>query len=348
MKTKNLVLTAFALILYMNTSSLFAKESSKVPQALALKESSNDKKDLIGSWEIDIPRSLIKLEEIFYKQKVENKDSKSTLSIDRVTADYLFFKNVKDELHYSIKVENLVYVYEMSSKVNKNKKESKNIWMELNLPVDNVIDELLFTNIEALVVQDKKHIPINLEEVMIKKLTVFPKKDSKLKNAKFNIKGNVFDGSIKANGVANPFVSSIPINLNLKLEDLSIDKLNPWLKKAASLKVEKGGVDVFVEFATVNGKIKGYVKFFTEDLELMNEWKDETNFFKNLKMSAFNFGLNLMERTDEDIISGKIKFEGNEDSIDIDFSELFETLVEHFFDGPLKRKYDKSIKLKSL
>jgi hypothetical protein len=319
-----------------------------VPQALALKESSNDKKDLIGSWEIDIPRSLIELKKILYKQEVKNDEPKSTVSIDRVIADYLFFRNVKDELHYSIKVVNLVYVYEMSSKVNKKEKESKKKWMELNLPIDNVIDELLFTNIETLVVQNNKHIPINLEEVMIKNLTVFPKKDSKLKNAKFNIKGNVFDGSIKANGVASPFVSSIPISLNLKLEDLSLDKLNPWLKKAGSLKVEKGDVDVFVEFATINGKIKGYVKFFTEDLELMNEWKDETNFFKNLKKSAYNLGLNLMERTDEDIISGKIKFEGDADSIDINYSELFGTLVEHFFDGPLKRKYDKGIKLKNL
>jgi|GEM_PF-7116501 len=348
MQTRKLALMTLILLLSIISNPLLANSSADVSKAMALKDNKHSKKDLIGSWKMDLPRSLIKLDNIFYEQELEKGVAKSVMSIEKVTADYLYYEDAKDELYYSVKVEDLVYVYEMSSKKKEEVKKERNIWMELSLPIDNVFKEILITNIEALVVQSDKIIPINLERLMINNFTVFPKEDSRLKKASFDFKGKIFDGLIDAIGVVRPFVSPAPVSLNLKIKNLSIEKLNPWLKQAASLSVEKGTVDVFVEFAAKEGKLKGYVKFFTQDLELMNEWKDNTSFFNNLKKSVYNFGINLMERTEEDIISGKIKFEGDADSIDIEYSTLFSTLIEHIFDGPLKRKYDKQVKLKDL
>lgn len=329
----------------ISLSFCFANSKTRVDNALRLQKNEQIDLPLIGSWEVDPFQSLLKLNNIYYRKEVSGEESGLALKINRIVADYLFYKDSKDELNYSTKIEGLVLVYELGT----NKEEPKEFsWFDLNLPIDNVFKELLFTDIEVIVISNKKEIPLHLERLMLKDFIVFPKKESENKFADFELNGHLFDGELSASGLANPFSSPVPLSLKLRLKGLSLDSLNPWLKKSASLDIEKGTVDVLVEFATKKGKLEGYIKFFTEDAELMNEWRENTSLFNSLKKSALNFGLNLMERTEKDVISGKIKFQGKADTVDIDYSSLLQTLIDHFFDGPLKRKYDKSISLKNL
>ena len=100
------------LILMVLPGTLIAEYLSKVPNAAEIQKAKVGDKKVIGSWNIDLVNSLLKLHNIFYDQKAEKGEAKSTIDVGRAIVDYLYYKDHKDELYYSMKINDLVYIYD--------------------------------------------------------------------------------------------------------------------------------------------------------------------------------------------------------------------------------------------
>lgn len=149
----------------------------------------------------------------------------------------------------------------------------------------------------------------------------------------------------------NPLLSPPQFMLEAEMKNLHLPELNPFLKNYATLDVERGRSELFVEAATARGRITGYVKPFIENLEVV-DFKKDLN-----EDSPIQFVWENIVGTVADVFkndgtqAARIPFSGNWKDPSVGLWSTIVSIFRHAFVQALRPKIEQSLNpavLKSL
>lgn len=142
--------------------------------------------------------------------------------------------------------------------------------------------------------------------------------------ASFQLQGKVLGNApLLISGRTNPYADSPTFELDLKLEQVQLKQLNPWLQVYANVNADNGSFALYSSSAAANRKFKGYVKPVLKDVEIVSI-KDDPNPLKKLWAVLVDGVATVFKNHPHDQLATKIPFSG---TIEDPKAGIFTTIV---------------------
>ncbi len=157
---------------------------------------------------------------------------------------------------------------------------------------------------------------------------------SKSKVADVNINGVVMnDAKLNLATSLDPFDTNLTFDGNIKMEALSIPKLNNYLKHYAKVDAEKGTISLFGQIDVKNGNSNGYIKPLVKDIKLLSIKGADANdsFIEKVREGAANLASKVLDNNKKDQLGSKIVFEGDINDPDIKILKSISTFLSNAF-----------------
>jgi hypothetical protein len=143
--------------------------------------------------------------------------------------------------------------------------------------------------------------------------------------ARFDLHGKVLGNApLEITGKMNPYASSPTFELDLKLEQVRLPELNPWLETYARINAGGGTFSLYSSSAAADRKFKGYVKPVLKDVQIVSVQKEDTNVLEKLWAGLVKVVAGIFKNHPHDQLATKIPFSG---SIDDPKAGVFTTIV---------------------
>ena len=155
------------------------------------------------------------------------------------------------------------------------------------------------------------------------------------------------DSNFRFTGKFNALADPMAFSLDADMKEFTLEKLNPFMLVYGPFTFARGKLSLYAETATKDGKIKGYVKPFLDDVKMV---KNEEQFI-SLKHGVFEFVLgatNLIFRSTDKEVATKIEFEGPLKSPDVNIWGAIKTAFKNGFGQPLDKGVEHSIGIKDV
>lgn len=157
----------------------------------------------------------------------------------------------------------------------------------------------------------------------------------------FHVKGKGSGtSSFKAIGSANLLADPLEWDVDAQMQGFTLSSMNRFLLKKVPLSFTKGNFDLYAEVKSEEGKIKGYVKPFIEDLDFMRtdeNFKGAKHWLVEVAGAVGNW---VLEAKRDDIIATKVPFSFDGKKFSVDSREAIGNVIEHGFDQELSPGVD--------
>ena len=143
--------------------------------------------------------------------------------------------------------------------------------------------------------------------------------------ARFQLQGQVLGNApLDISGRLNPYAPSPTFEIDLKLEQVKLPELNPWLQVYAKVNADAGTFSLYSSSAAADRKFKGYVKPVLKDVSIVSIKEQEANPLQKLWAGLVQLVANIFKNQPHDQLATKIPFSG---SIDDPKAGIFDTIV---------------------
>jgi hypothetical protein len=123
------------------------------------------------------------------------------------------------------------------------------------------------------------------------------------------------EGLLRVFAEIDPLSEPPEMSVDAQLTELPLPELNPLLEAYANLDAEAGRVEIFVEFASADGRFEGYVKPLIRDAEILNLDTDGS-FFGTLWEGVVEFAKNILENDETDRVGAEVPLTGELTAVD--------------------------------
>lgn len=168
--------------------------------------------------------------------------------------------------------------------------------------------------------------------------------------ASIEIRGDVFEGSMNFSMKLNPLAVQPTFDLNTRVENTNLVKLNEVFKVYGGFDVNKGIFNMYAEAAGKDGRFTGYVKPIVQGLDVVS-WRGQDKkdgFFQKLWETAVGGAAELLQNQKKDQLATKINFEGAVDSPETNTLEIVLLVLQNAFVKALSPSIEDQITLNKL
>ncbi len=167
--------------------------------------------------------------------------------------------------------------------------------------------------------------------------------------ARFQFTASVLDGgSAKVDGSVDPLAPKPTFDLNLRVENVQLPQVNPWLTRFIKADAESGEFELYTELAAADGKFKGYAKPVMRDVNIYASGEPERNPLKRLWEGLVDFAAEVLENREEDQVAARIPFTGTIERPDTDLLATIASVMRNAFVGAFARSLEGSISVRSV
>ena len=160
--------------------------------------------------------------------------------------------------------------------------------------------------------------------------------------------GSVYGGEASLHMKLNA-LSHIPVfEMKMELTAMDITNLNDFLQAYAKFDVKQGNISIYMEAATKDNVIKGYVKPIIHDLRVVNWEKDKGQPLKIAWEAVVGSVAWVFKNHGKDQQATKIDFEGNLKSPSISIWDIIGQVLYNAFVQALHPSLENSINLNSV
>jgi hypothetical protein len=176
-------------------------------------------------------------------------------------------------------------------------------------------------------------------------------KKSELLPATLHGDANVYGGIVQLNMRMNPLAENTTFDMDFKVIDAQLPRLNTFFQAYANADVKKGLFSMYMEAAAKEGNFVGYVKPFIRDLDVL-DWKGqdkEDNFLRKVWEGVVGLGGKIFENQKDDDVATKIPLSGSfGDGIKPNVISALVTVIQNAFFNSLKPAIDNEINLRKV
>jgi len=136
-------------------------------------------------------------------------------------------------------------------------------------------------------------------------------------------------GKLKMNGHMNFLKSSPTWSAEGEIKNFNLTEMNQFLYKKIPITFTKGWLDLYSELKTENSQIKGYIKPFIKDLDVIRsneKFKSAKHWFLEIVTAFANLSLESHQ-----VAATKIPFTYNSSGLHVQTSEAVANLIKHGF-----------------
>lgn len=155
-------------------------------------------------------------------------------------------------------------------------------------------------------------------------------------------------GRIRMDGKVNPYAKAPTFDVALRLNDLDLRQLNPYLRAYAKVDVERGNFSLDAELAAKEGRFNGYVKPFIEKLDVVRWGQEKESLPNKAWQAAVEAAGELFQDQSRDRTATRIPIEGRFDQPDIDVWSAVGNLIRNAFIEALQRGLEGSIDIEKV
>jgi len=150
-------------------------------------------------------------------------------------------------------------------------------------------------------------------------------------------------GKVKFSGKVDPYAEQPTFDAAIRLDNLDLRQLNPYLRAYTNVDVEKGLFSVDGEFAASEGQFRGYIKPFIDQLDVLR-WKEEGESLPNKAWQAVvELAGEILQDQDRERAATRVPFKGRFEQPDIDVWAAVGSLLRNAFVESLRRGLEGSI-----
>jgi hypothetical protein len=141
-------------------------------------------------------------------------------------------------------------------------------------------------------------------------------------------------------------LNKIPdVKANIRFRRADLTAFNDFVEAYGNFDLERGYLSVYSEVSAVDGYIKGYVKPFFDNVEIINWKKDkeEGGFFQAVWESIAGLFAESSENQPREQTASKVPFGGQMDKANVDVSRSIFNLLRHAFIQAFETEIDNQI-----
>lgn len=161
-------------------------------------------------------------------------------------------------------------------------------------------------------------------------------------------RAKAYEGTVSFNMKLNALAERATFDMNAEVKNTNLVLLNDFLKAYANIDVNKGNFGLYTEFASINGKYKGYVKPVIRNLDVLGPEDRSDKFFHKLWEGLVGGVSKILENRKKDQIATKVPIEGNFAGAETNITETIWELLRNAFIQALMPSIDHQISLRSV
>lgn len=167
--------------------------------------------------------------------------------------------------------------------------------------------------------------------------------------ARFHFDAQVLeDGKANVDGSIDPLALKPTFDLNLRVQNVQLPQVNPWLTRFIKADAEKGEFELYMELAAADGKFKGYAKPVMRDVNIYSSREPEKNPLKRLWEGIVDVAANILENREEDQVAARIPFSGTIENPNADLFATIGSVLRNAFVSAFARSLEGSISVRSV
>ena len=155
-------------------------------------------------------------------------------------------------------------------------------------------------------------------------------------------------GSAKVDGSIDPLAVKPTFDLNLRVKNVQLPQVNPWLTRFIKADAESGEFELYTELAAADGKFKGYAKPVMRDVNIYSSEEPERNPLKRLWEGLIDLAADIVENREEDQVAARIPFSGTIEKPDADLLATIGSVMRNAFVSAFARSLEGSISVRSV
>jgi hypothetical protein len=167
--------------------------------------------------------------------------------------------------------------------------------------------------------------------------------------ARFDFTAEVLEGGrATVNGSIDPLALKPTFDLNLRVENVQLPQVNPWLTRFIKADAEAGAFELYMELAAADDKFKGYAKPVMRDVNIYSSEEPERNPLKRLWEGLVDFAAEILENRETDQVAARIPFSGTIDNPQTDLLATIGSVMRNAFVSAFARSLEGSISVRSI
>ncbi|MBS0350266.1 MAG: DUF748 domain-containing protein [Proteobacteria bacterium] len=151
------------------------------------------------------------------------------------------------------------------------------------------------------------------------------------------------DADLSISGKFNLTSKTPAFQIKASLKELSLPKLNPFLKEYTKLKTEQGTFTLFFEAVAANGRIKGYAKPFVKNLVIAKQ--QDASLGQKIYEGAVSAANKILKNQEQKTTASQIKISGKIDDPDVSALYVLKYLLYHAFIQSLLPSVDNKVSM---
>ncbi|MCC6400362.1 MAG: DUF748 domain-containing protein [Flavobacteriales bacterium] len=139
------------------------------------------------------------------------------------------------------------------------------------------------------------------------------KNEEELLPAQVDATATLYGGALSFNMGLDPLSASSLFDMDLQLRDMDLPRVNELFQAYADFDVNKGRMSLFVELATKDGEITGYLKPVIKDLDVLGREDRHDNVFRKMWEGIVGTAATLLKNPRKEQVATKIPLNGRTD-----------------------------------
>jgi hypothetical protein len=172
--------------------------------------------------------------------------------------------------------------------------------------------------------------------------------DASLLPANIVADAGLYGGTLDFNMRLNPLADQPTFDMNAKLENTSLPKLNNFFKAYGKFDVHSGTMGLYTEMAAEDGKFVGYVKPVIKDLKILGAEDRKDNILQKLWEAIVGAASMVLKNPKEKQVATKVPIEGSFDKTTVGVWYAVLDLLRNAFIQALQPSIDYQIDIGSV
>jgi hypothetical protein len=167
--------------------------------------------------------------------------------------------------------------------------------------------------------------------------------------ARFHFDAQVLeDGNANVDGRIDPLAQQPTFDVNLRVKNVQLPQVNPWLTRFIKADAEKGEFELYMELAAAGARFKGYAKPVMRDVDIYSSEEPEKNPLKSLWEGIVDVAADILENREKDQVAARIPLSGTIENPDADLFATIGSVLRNAFVSAFARSLEGSISVRSV
>lgn len=155
----------------------------------------------------------------------------------------------------------------------------------------------------------------------------------------------LYGGTLSFNMGLDPLSASSLFDMDLQLRDVDLPRVNELFQAYADFDVNKGRMSLFVELATKDGEITGYLKPVIKDLDVLGREDRHDNVFRKMWEGIVGTAATLLKNPRKEQLATKIPLNGRTDDPHVRTWVAVISILRNAFVQALRPAIDRDVDL---